>query len=219
MDDLAMDSTPLSKDLEELLREQQGHGSLTLNQVIQHTDGRGLFLLMILFCLPFFTPVPLPGVSNVLGAVMCILGIRLAFGRPPRLPRFIGEREFQPQRMAKVLRVTVRVVRFLEKFIRPRRTAWLHHRAARSGNALLIAFMAVLLALPLPPVIPFSNSFPSWAILLLAASMMEEDGVMIWVAYAACVGTVVYFITIANVLVSFFERHYEQIKTWLLSWL
>lgn len=212
-----MEHSPLSKDLEELLREQDAAGGLTINQMLARTEGRGVFLLMILFALPFFTPMPLLGLSNVLGTVIAILAIRLALRKPPRLPRSIGERQFQPRRMAKFLKAALWVVRRLEKVIKPRRTRWMQWPAARIFNASAIAFMGVMLALPLPPVIPFSNAFPCYAIIVLAASMMEEDGVTIWVGYALALGTVIYFALFAGVAVGFFVKYYEQIKAWLLA--
>jgi hypothetical protein len=212
-----MEHTPLSRDLEELLREQGADGGLTINQMLARTGGRGVFLLMILFALPFFTPMPLIGLSNLLGTIIAILAIRLALKKPPRLPRSIGERQFQPRRMERFLKAALWVVRRIEKVIKPRRTGWMKWPAARAVNASVIAFMGVMLALPLPPVIPFSNSFPAYAIIVLAASTMEEDGITIWVGYALALGTVIYLALFAGVVIGFFVKYYEQIKAWLLA--
>jgi hypothetical protein len=75
--------------------------------------------------------------------------------------------------------------------------------AARAVNSLVIVWMAFLLALPL--VIPFTNTTPAYAIMFMAASMMEEDGVMIWVGYAASVGTTIYFAVWAEVIATHFH--------------
>jgi hypothetical protein len=214
-----MEHTPLSKDLDELLRVQGADVGMTINQMLAHTGGRGVFLLMILFALPFFTPMPLLGLSNVLGTVIAVLAVRLALKRPPRLPRSIGERQFQPRRMERFLKAALWVVRRIEKFIKPRRTSWMRWPAARAFNAYVIAFMGVMLALPLPPVIPFSNSFPAYAIIVLAASTMEEDGITIWFGYALAVGTVIYLALFAGVAIGFFVKYYDQIKSWLLGFL
>jgi len=85
------------------------------------------------------------------------------------------------------------------------------------ANASLMAFMGLLLALPLPPVIPFSNAFPGYAIVFLAAGMMEEDGVSIGLGYLAAVGTVLYFVFIAGGLVTLVTRYYDRIAAWLQS--
>jgi hypothetical protein len=207
----------LSQNLEELLREEVADGGLTLNQMLARTQGRGIYLLLVIFSLPFLTPMPLLGLSNVLGTVIAILAVRLVLDKPQRLPRSIGERQFQPRRMARFLQAALWAVRRIEKVVKPRRTGWLRWRLARAFNAGLIAFMGVLLALPLPPVVPFSNSFPSYAIIVLAVSMMEEDGITIWFGYALALWTVIYFLLFAGVLVGFFVRYYEQIKSWLLA--
>jgi hypothetical protein len=91
-------------------------------------------------------------------------------------------------------------LRLLETAIRPRETRWMSWPSARMGNALLMICMAFLLALPLPPIPPFTNAFPSYAIILLAASMMEEDGVLIWAGYFVSIATTVYFIIWAEVI-------------------
>ena len=64
---------------------------------------------------------------------------------------------------------------------------------ARLLHALLILFLALLLALPLPSP-PFfgSNALPSYAIILLAISMMEEDGMVIWLGYVATIASAIY---------------------------
>ena len=119
--------------------------------------------------------------------------------------------------MERFLKAALWVVRRIEKVIKPRRTGWMQWPAARTVNAGVIAFMGVMLALPLPPVIPFSNSFPAYAIIVLAASTMEEDGITIWVGYALAVGTVIYFALFAGIVAGFFVKYYEQIKAWLLA--
>jgi hypothetical protein len=56
------------------------------------------------------------------------------------------------------------------------------------------------LPLPAPPFF-FTNSLPSYAIILLAASMMEEDGVLIWAAYALVLANIIFFGLIAGAII------------------
>jgi hypothetical protein len=86
-------------------------------------------------------------------------------------------------------------------------------RSARTANACLLAFMALLLALPFPPFPPLTNSLPCYCIILLAASMMEEDGIAIWWAYLLCLVTTIYLGI--NVLV--IVEVIEMIRRWLGS--
>jgi len=185
---------PLSQNLVRLLEEDSSQARLTLNRLLERTEGRGLYLVMVILCLPFVIPFSIPGLSTVMGTVIMVLALRLAWGKPPRLPKSLGERLLPLGMQQRVVAGSAKLLRFLEKLVRPRRTQWLTWPAARFGNALLIAFLALLLALPLPsPPFFFTNSFPSYAIILIAVSMMEEDGLTIWLGYVVALATVVYF--------------------------
>lgn len=190
-----MHHTPLSKDLESLVQSEVPPGGLTLNDLIRRTEGRGVYLLIVLLCLPFLQPIPLPGVSTVLGVVMIFLAYRLVFPEPRGLPRFIGDRTLPAGFQVKVVNGSLRLLRWLEKFVKPRRTAWLRTRPARAFNALLIVILSLLLSLPLP--IPFTNQPPGFSILLIALAMLEEDGLLIWFGYAGTVLTAAWFTMLA----------------------
>ena len=209
---------PLSAKLEKIL-VNDGPAGLTLNELIRRTEGRGVFLIIILFSLPFVTPIALAGLSNILGWIIMLLALRLARSLPPRLPGVIGERPLPAAHLGKIARGSVKVLRLIEKLVKPRRTNWMSWRWVHCGNALLLAFMAFLLALPIPPVIPFSNTLPCYAIILIAASMMEEDGFLIWLGYTMSLATTVYLLTVAEVIVKFFITYYERILHWFQSWL
>lgn len=209
-----VETLTLSRRLAQLIAEHHAGAPLTLNGVFAKTHGQGIYLVIILCCLPFVAPVSIPGFSNVLGPILALIGIRLALGRPPLLPRLLGDRPL-PESFERVLNGSVKVLRFLERWVRPRRTIWMCWRAARFANGLLLALMAALLALPLPPLIPFTNTLPAYAILLLALSMMEDDGWLIWLAYAVAAGTVGYFVFWADMIVGLSVKYAEPLLNWL----
>ena len=208
----------LAEELAELAAAGLADGSLTLNRVFRDTEGRGLYLFMVMLCLPFVTPITLPGFSNVFGVVLLLLAVRITVGMPPLLPAFMGDRPL-PAAFPKVLRASGRVVRFLERWVRPRHSPWLRWPVVRSLNGFVIAWMAALLALPVPPVVPLSNTLPGYAILILSLSMMEEDGRLIWVGYLVSAFTVGYFVVWADVVVSLAVKYYEPVLHWLHRWL
>jgi len=193
--------TRLSLRLSGLLEDGAGSEGMSLNLLLQRTDGRAIYLVIVFACLPFVVPVSLPGVSTVMGLIVGLLGLRMALGKPPKLPRVLGERVLQPKTVRRILKASVGFLRFLERLVRPRRTQWLTWRWAMLLNGLLIVFMAVLMALPVPPVVLFTNSLPSYAIILIAVSVMEEDGVTIWLGYSAAVVTFAYFGFMGGVVV------------------
>ncbi|MBI3417797.1 MAG: exopolysaccharide biosynthesis protein [Verrucomicrobia bacterium] len=215
---MSSEHEPLSEKLQRIL-VNDGTAGLTLNELIRRTEGRGVFLIIILFSLPFVTPIALAGLSNILGWIIMLMSIRLARSLPPRLPGVIGERLLPAAHLGKLARGSVKVLRLIEKLVKPRRTNWMTWRSVRCGNALLLAFMAFLLALPIPPIVPFSNTLPCYAIILIAASMMEEDGFLIWLGYTVSLGTAVYFFLVGEVIFNFFARYYDRILHWFQSWL
>ena len=203
---------PLSQRLAEILREESGTTGLTLNRLLARTEGRGIFLVIILLSLPFVVPLSLPGLSTVMGGIILLLSLRLALGKSPRLPAFLGERTLPPGVQQRAVGGSVKFLRWLEKFIRPRRTRWLATRPARLANTLLLAALALLLALPLPsPPFFFSNSLPAYAIILIAASMMEEDGVLIWIAYAMVLVNVVFFVLVGGAIAATLAHGWEAL--------
>jgi hypothetical protein len=77
-----------------------------------------------------------------------------------------------------------------------------------------MTFMGLLLAMPFPPLPPLTNALPCYCIILLAASMMEEDGVTIWFAYALSLGTVVYLGLNVFVLLEAAKKAVELFHRW-----
>ena len=89
-------------------------------------------------------------------------------------------------------------------------------RIARLGHALLVAFLAFLLALPLPsPPFLGSNALPCYGIILMAVSMMEEDGVMIWFGYLASIIATLYFAIFGALIVKHLGGWLHTILHWL----
>ena len=210
-----------------------------MNYLVERTEGRGLYLIFILLCVPFAPLLSPPGLSGLLGGIICVLSLYLVIGAKPQLPRIIGARPLPPGLQEQLLtfllppdpgrprpRTTgfrprlisggVKVLRFIERGCRPRRTQWMSWRLARVGNNLLIALLAFLLALPLPsaPFFP-TNGLPAYAIILVAAAVMEEDGVLIWFGYGLSLATIVFFASVARMVIQFFEATFHWVQRFL----
>jgi len=208
---------PLSALLARLLTSANG-ATLTANQLIARTGGRGLYLVLVLLSLPFVAWVSVPGMSTAFGPAIGWMAWRAALGKPTRLPSRLGDRPLSPRVRQAILGGGLKFLRLLEKAVRPRRTGWMSWRVARTANALLIVAMSLLLALPLPSP-PFfgSNALPSYAIILLALSMMEEDGVLIWFGYAAVLVALAYFAVLGGLIWVHLARWFELLLRLLES--
>lgn len=155
-----------------------------LREVLEVLRGRGDRPVLVLLSLPFLTPIPLPLLSTPFGAAIALIGLRLALGQPPRLPASVLEKPLPDRFFRSLLLVSSRLVRVLELVLKPR-LRFLHRNEIfhRLGGGLIL-LSGLMLLLPLP--VPFSNFFLAAAIVLLAASALEDDGLVFLLGVAAC---------------------------------
>ncbi|HZL45026.1 MAG TPA: exopolysaccharide biosynthesis protein [Opitutaceae bacterium] len=163
--------------------------SVTLGEVVQVLHGRAYLLLVLLLALPFCAPISVPGLSTPLGFVIALIALRQALGQKPWLPERMLRMRLPPGFFRRVLVVAERVIRFLETFLRPRATGFVDAPVLRNLHAVMMLMAAGFLLLPLP--IPLTNTVPAWVILLIAAGLLERDGVFIALGYAVAVASVV----------------------------
>jgi hypothetical protein len=199
--DLTRDHKPLSETISDMVTTN-GSGPLTLNRLMDSTHTRGVYLVIIILCLPFVVPVSIPGLSTIMGSIISLLVLGILLRRKVHFPRFLGERVFPPAIQRRIVGGSIAFLRGIERIVRPRRTQWLGWRPVEMINSLVVLTLAVLLALPLPsPPFFFTNTFPGCAIIIIAASMMEEDGVLIWAGYVAAIGNGIFFALIGEGIV------------------
>ncbi len=173
----------LSHDFVELQRESAGK-SLTIDELAQVLQARGFTLFILLLALPFCLPISIPGLSLPFGVVIFLLGLRIAMGRKPSLPAGILSRRITAKSLARMIKIGLGISRRIEKFARPR----MHFLRRWPGMINLIgvgiASGGLQLLLPLPPLIPLSNTLPGISIAFLAIGLIERDGVFVLAGYA-----------------------------------
>lgn len=184
----------LSADLRALAEHFQD-GPVRLAEIVEVLQGRGYRLLIVLLCLPFLTPIPLPVVSTVIGLVIALIGLRLALGQKPHLPQRLMQKELPPRLLPKVLRASSRLVGAFERLSKPRLQIFYRHAAFQRLAGVLIALCGLKLLLPLP--IPMSNFFPGVSAALLAAGSFEEDGLVFLVGVIMFIASLAYFALLA----------------------
>jgi len=168
-------SIRLSNDLEALLA-QSALGPLTVGEMEAMLQSRGFALLTMVMAAPFLIP-SVPGLSTLFGLAIMAMGIRLACGLKPWLPQRVLCRKLPPVTLGKILRILLRVVRWMERFARPRLPGLIHGRVMRALTGLMIASGGIFLFLPI--FIPMMNTLPALSILFLAAGLIETDGLFI----------------------------------------
>lgn len=199
----------LSEELSEL-RLRAGERAITLREVIYTLGGRAYMLLVLLLALPFITPIPIPGLSTPFGLAIALIAFRLSLGQRPLLPKKLQRKELPAGFIGKVFKFAEKILRFLEKFLRPRVTVLTDTPRLIQLHAVLMLLAALALLLPLP--IPFTNSFPAWTILLLAAGLLERDGIFILAGYIVFIAGVFYFIFLGEATALLLRELWEWIS-------
>jgi hypothetical protein len=183
----------LSTDLKDLLREAAGR-SLSLGELEQILHGRGFALFILLLALPFSFPISIPGLSVPFGLVIMFMGLRIALGQKPSLPKVILSKQVSYALLEKIVGVGLKLCSKLERLVRPRMHFLQRWPGMQNLIGLGIASGGLLLCLPLPPLIPLSNTIPAVAVLLLTAGMIERDGVLVILGQVVNLTAWAYFI-------------------------
>jgi hypothetical protein len=119
---------PTSAVLDDLLGEAPA-GQVTLDSLLGRLGGRSFGVVLLLLALLGL----LPGVSAIAGALLMVPAAQMVLARRgPVFPRRVAARRLETRRLARVVRRVVPVLRWLERFIRPR---WATPLGCRSGSA------------------------------------------------------------------------------------
>ena len=137
--------------------------------------------------------------------------MRLSLGQKAWLPMRLQRKELPAGFFGKLFTVAARVIRFLEKFLRPRLPVLTASGVLLQLHAFVMLLAALTLLLPLP--IPFTNSFPAWAILLLAGGLLERDGVFILGGYVVFVLGVFYFVFLGEAATQLVQALIHWLRT------
>ncbi len=168
---------------------------MTLRQLLGQLDDQGLMLFCIFLTIPFLLPIQIPDLSTVFCLPVAFIAVGLTMNRVPTFPAWLMERRIPSARLVVILEHGARLFARIEQIVRPRWSILTHSAAIKRVTGLLLLLAAGLLMLPL--ILPFSNFFPTLAILLLAVGILQRDGLFILGGYLAVLGTVVYFVGVA----------------------
>jgi len=151
---------------------------LTLRDLLSGLGRRAFGMLAFVCVLPAFIPIPIGGAIS--GPLLMMIGLQLCIGlREPWLPEFIAKRGIHRHALDKFDDRIAPVLKFLERFVRPRLAWMLDSRIAGVVTGLMLLVLGFLLSLP----IPLTNYLFGGALLLFALALLERDGMLMLVAW------------------------------------
>jgi hypothetical protein len=190
--------------------------AVTLRELIALLGEQGLLVFCGVLAAPFLLPVTVPGMSTVLGIPMLLIGFAVMVSRVPWLPRRLLAWSLPAGTVRLVLnRVRGWSERF-EHLVRPRLLALTGGRAINVLNGALVIFAVLLLMAPIP-LVPFVNSVPALAVMLLCFGMAERDGAVIVIGYVTTLVATLYvggLVVLAVYAGLNYEQVFEMFKDW-----
>lgn len=170
--------------------------TITLQELLELIGEQGLLFFCIILTLPFILPVSIPGVSTVFGLVIILLGVGITLNRIPWLPEKLMQRTISGEQLVPVLEKGKDFFSKIEHLLHPRLLMLSESAFINRFNGFMLIFAGILLLFPLG-LIPFSNTLPALAILLLAIGIAERDGYFILTGYGMVFATLIYFAALA----------------------
>ena len=189
---------------------------VTLRELLALLGEQGLLVFCGILAAPFLLPVTVPGMSTVLGLPMLLIGFAVMVSSVPWLPERLLRHGLPAGTVRGVLQKVGGWAERFEHLVRPRWLALTGGRAINALNGALVLIAVILLMAPIP-LVPFVNSIPALAIVLLCFGMAERDGIVIALGYLMTVIATAYVGGLVFLLFYVGLRHeqaLEQIRLW-----
>lgn len=190
--------------------------AVSLRDLLAMLGEQGLLVFCGVLAAPFLLPITVPGMSTVLGLPMLLIGFAVMLSRVPWLPVRLLNRSLPAPTVRSVLAKVRGWAERFEHLVRPRLLGLTGSVLINAVNGALVLVAVVLLMAPIP-LVPFVNSLPALAIILLCFGMAERDGVVIVIGYtvtvisAAYVGGLIFLVFYAGMR---HEQALETIRLW-----
>lgn len=174
--------------------EQIPEDGVNFREFLDLIGEQGGLISCLILVAPFLLPVSIPGSSLPFGLAIILINIAILTRTHPLIPKMVMEYKISQSTMVTLLNGMNRILKGLEKFVKPRLNIITKPYMDRINNVFMI-FCAFLLMLPLP--VPLTDFLPAYSILFLTLGSVENDGYMVIAGYLMALVTAIYFLLIA----------------------
>ena len=188
------------------LRRLEG-GEPALNTVVESLGERSTPLILVLLGLIAFVPSPGIPLGAVFGSITVIVAFQaFVLGKKVKLPAKLGARRLPSRLLQALARYGVPFIRRVERNARQRMTYFIAGKR-HLILGVVIMLQAFLIALP----IPFGNTLPAIAIILMASGLLWRDGMIVVFG----VGTAFLATAVSGLLITGAGYLISGMATWL----
>ena len=174
--------------------EQIPEDGVNFREFLDLIGEQGGLISCLILVAPFLLPVSIPGSSLPFGLAIILINIAILTKSHPLIPKMVMEYKISQSTMVSLLNGMNRILKGLEKFVKPRLNIVTRQHMDQINNVFMI-FCAFLLMLPLP--VPLTDFLPAYSILFLTLGSVENDGYMVIAGYLMALVTAIYFLLIA----------------------
>lgn len=166
----------MSARLLKALEDVRDLPQITLGKIVEHVEGEALLILCLVSIMPFLQPIPIPGLSSILGLIVLFQGLGLMLWSKPLLTKKMRTLIITHEKFEIIYKAAKKFSNFTSK-ISAFKHPMTNTRVSHVLCGIAIVLSAAFLSLPLP--IPFSNLIPALSIFLICIGLLEEDLVLI----------------------------------------
>jgi hypothetical protein len=186
-DELNPEPEKVSDELDRWLRSA---GDRTLGSLIELVEEKSFAILFVLLLGVPALPLPTGGATHVFEIIAVLLALELIAGREEIwLPQRWRKLELAGETQQRFITALMRMVRWLERFSRPRLRFMFDHRLSNIVFGLLVVAGSVS-AFVAPPFTGL-DTLPSLGVVLLSLGVMLEDFLLVGVALVVGIAGVV----------------------------
>jgi hypothetical protein len=194
----------MSIRLVKAMEEVRSLPEITLGKIVEHVEGEALLILCLVAIMPFMQPIPIPGLSSILGLILLLQGLGLMLWDKPLLTKRLKGVVITHEKFDIIFRVALKFSAFTSK-ISAFKHPLINTRVSHVFCGLSIVLSSAFLSLPLP--IPFSNFIPALSIFFICVGLLEEDLILVLMGHGITV-------TVLWMAVFSFQIIKEQMSNW-----
>lgn len=158
--------------LVEDLAAQAGPDGLSLREIRDRMDERAFGLMIVILAIPCLVPA-IQGIPQIVAVPIILLAGQMLLGRSePWMPQALLKRRVSRELLQRMAVFARRRMAWFEALSRPRLTF-----LAGAAGERLAAVMIILATVCILP--PITNTIPSLAITLMAAGLVQRDGLFV----------------------------------------
>ena len=166
------------------LADGEAEHKVTIDDLLQRFNRRAFGVLLLMFTLPAFLPLP-AGAGAISGPLVTLLGLQMMFGmRRPWIPQRWRCRGMRRERFARFSQRMRPWLLRVERLVKPRWSGLFTVAPAPAVTGILLAILGILLSLP----IPLTNYPLGLLILFYAIALIERDGVFLLLLWLLGIG-------------------------------